>query len=120
VFIQFCSGRIINYNIKYRFLTILDKDSVKYIDYFLENEFINPDIEIFENVLKLIQNGCTSLKSEFKPTVKKVFYLYYTSVKNLPLPTDTISDIDKNVSFWIKYYIRLYRYIFILQNYCQA
>ena len=81
----------------FRFITILEKDSIKYIDYFLENEFKDPDIDIFESVLKLIQNASSNLQKDFKPTIQKVLHIYYHSVKNLPLPLDTVSYIDKTV-----------------------
>jgi len=93
------------YPILHKFLTILDKDSIKYLDYFLENEFKDPDLDIFENVLKLMQNACSNLKKDFKPTIKKVFHLYYSSVKSLPLPVETISDIDRNVKLYCLLFI---------------
>ena len=77
----------------------MDKDCIKYLDYFLETEYKNPDIDIFESILKLMSNACERLKKEIKPTIKNSFHLYYTAVKNLPIPVDNISYIDKSVFY---------------------
>ena len=89
------------FNKIFRIVNLLGKDSIQYLDHFLETEFKNSNnsgLEMIENLLKVLQNACQTLKKDFKPTLNKVFHLYYAALINTQIPTSSISDVDKNVS----------------------
>jgi hypothetical protein len=80
-----------------RFITILGKDSVQYVEYFLFDQINFPSIEIYEDSIKLLQNSAQILKANSKQLIKKTFYLFYLSIRNINLPTSDVSDEEKTI-----------------------
>ena len=80
-----------------RFIYILGKDSMNYVEYFLLNQIGYPNVEIYEDSIKLLHNITQLLKKDSKPIVKKCFYLFFATIKSLSLPTHNISDEDKSI-----------------------
>lgn len=80
-----------------RFITILGKESIQYVEYFLFNQINFPSIDVYEDSIKLLQNSSQILKVHSKPLIQKTFYLFYISIRNINLPTSDISDEEKTI-----------------------
>jgi hypothetical protein len=80
-----------------RFIYILGKDSLQYIEYFLLNQIGYPNVDIYEDSIKLLHNVTQLLKKESKTIVKKCFYLFYITIRNINLPVQDISEVEKNI-----------------------
>jgi hypothetical protein len=80
-----------------RFIYILGKDSLNYIEYFLLNQIQYPNAEIYEDSIKLLHNITQLLKKESKGIVKKCFYLFFATIKGVNMPQQNISDEEKSI-----------------------
>jgi hypothetical protein len=80
-----------------RLITLLGKDSLNYVEYFIQEQVKYPENEMYEDYCKLLQNATQLLKKESKPLVQNCLYYFYTTIRNIELPKTDISEIDKNV-----------------------
>ena len=76
-----------------RLLILLGNDSSKYLEYFFNNNFLNPNI--ITDCLKLLQNCVNYLKKGAIFLIKKTFNSFYTLISGFPLPKDDISEENK-------------------------
>lgn len=79
-----------------RLITILGKDSIQYLDFFIQQEIGFPSEELYEDAIKLLHNASQILKKDSKELITKFFFYFYEVVKKLTMPTSNISDVDKN------------------------
>lgn len=80
-----------------RLVTILGKDSIQYLEYFIESQIKFPEAEVFEDACKLLHNATQILKKESKSLVVNCFFYFFETLKNIKLPDTNISEIDKNI-----------------------
>jgi hypothetical protein len=76
-----------------RLLILLGNDSSKYLEYFFNNNFLNPNT--ISDSLKLLQNCVNYLKKGSKFLIKKTFNSFYILISGFPLPKDNISEENK-------------------------
>ena len=80
-------------NFLQRLLILLGNDSSKYLEYFFNNNFLNPNT--ISDSLKLLQNCVNYLKKGSKFLIKKTFNSFYILISGFPLPKDNISEENK-------------------------
>ena len=79
-----------------RILIILGVDSLKYLEFFFQNNnYLNPNI--IPDCLKLLQNSINSLKNGSKILVQKTFNTFYQFIEVIHFPKDIISDENKTL-----------------------
>ena len=76
-----------------RLLILLGNDSSKYLEYFFNNNFLNPNT--ISDSLKLLQNCVNYLKKGAIFLIKKTFNSFYILISGFPLPKDNISEENK-------------------------
>ena len=76
-----------------RLLILLGNDSSKYLEYFFNNNFLNPNT--ISDCLKLLQNCVNYLKKGAIFLIKKTFNSFYILISGFPLPKDNISEENK-------------------------
>lgn len=80
-------------NFMQRLLILLSNDSLKYLEYFFNNNFLNPNTIL--ECLKLLQNCVNYLKKGAKFLIKKTFNSFYIIISGFPMPKDNISEENK-------------------------
>lgn len=80
-----------------RLITLLGKDSLSYVEYFIQEQVKYPENEMYEDYCKLLQNSTQLLKKESKPLVQNCLFYFYNTIKSIELPKTDISEIEKNV-----------------------
>jgi hypothetical protein len=98
-------------NFLQRLLILLGKDSSKYLEYFFNNNFLNPNT--ISDSLKLLQNCVNYLKKGSIFLIKKTFNSFYILISGFPLPKDNISEENKII---INIYIE---FVKTFSNICQ-
>ena len=90
-----------------RILILLNKDSLKYMEFFFsaQNSFIT--VEVYEDALRLLQNVINVVKKNSISFTQSHFAFFYNSIRNVPLPSDNISDYNKNVLSMYLNFIKL-------------
>lgn len=76
-----------------RLLILLGNDSSKYLEYFFNNNFLNPNT--ISECLKLLQNCVNYLKKGAIFLIKKTFNSFYILISGFPIPKDDISEENK-------------------------
>ena len=80
-------------NFMQRVLILLGNDSSKYLEYFFNNNFLNPNT--ISDCLKLLQNCVNYLKKGAIFLIKKTFNSFYILISGFPIPKDDISEENK-------------------------
>ena len=80
-----------------RILIILGKDSMSYMEFFFNesNNFIVS--EVYEDSIRLLQNVINTLKKNSIIIAQKHYAFFYNSIRTIQLPSDNISDLNKNI-----------------------
>ena len=110
VYLKLTQNSKVNYSmitILQRLIPILGKDSLQYVGYFLTNQIKFPDLDLYEDSCKLLQNTSQLLKKDSKSLVGDCFYLFYTTIKTLRLPESNVSEFDKNILSIYANFVRL-------------
>ena len=97
-------------NFMQRILILLGNDSLKYLEYFFQNNnFLN--YNIICEYLKLLQNSINSLKKDSKILIKKTFNIFFQYIKQFEFPKDNISEENKNLINMFIEFIKIFNNI---------
>lgn len=90
-----------------RLIPILGKESLQYVEYFIFNQINFPELDLYEDACKLLQNATQLWKKESKSLIQNCFYLFYANLKTLKLPDTNVSELDKNILSIFSNFVKL-------------
>ena len=82
-------------NLLQKIFIILNKESLIYLENFLLSDATSCSIEMFENCVKFLINFTSQLKKDSKELLNKCFGKFFITIKNTPLPQNSISENEK-------------------------
>ena len=80
-------------NFMQRLVILLGIDSLKYLEYFFNNNYLN--LNVISESLKLLENCINYLKKGSISLIKKTFNSFYNLISGFSIPKDNISEENK-------------------------
>lgn len=99
-------------NLIQRIIIILNKDSLIYLDNFIQNQIATINQDNFNEICKVYTNTINSLKDASTDLIKKYYITFLSFVRNnISIPLTNISETDKNILSIYASYARLFNSI---------